>query len=87
MKRFHYLAISLAIIVLDALSKWLVAARIDLHESVAVIPDLFEIVHVRNTGAAFGIGANTDSHLVPMLLNGGAIIVFAVVVVYALRTA
>ena len=87
MKRFHYLAISLAIIALDALTKWLVAARIDLHESIAVIPNLFEIVHVRNTGAAFGIGANTDSHIVPMLLNGGAIIVFAVVVVYALRTA
>ena len=80
-------SISLAIIVLDALSKWLVAARIDLHESITVIPNLFEIVHVRNTGAAFGIGANTDSHLVPMLLNGGAIIVFCVVVVYALRTA
>ncbi|HEY2094262.1 MAG TPA: signal peptidase II [Thermoanaerobaculia bacterium] len=87
MKRLHYLAISLAIIVLDALSKWLVAARIDLHESITVIPNVFEIVHVRNTGAAFGIGANTDSHLVPMLLNGGAIVVFCVVVVYALRTA
>jgi signal peptidase II len=86
-KRLHYLAISLAIIVLDALTKWLVAARIDLHESIAVIPNLFEIVHVRNTGAAFGIGANTDSRLVPMLLNGGAVIVFCVVVVYALRTA
>jgi len=86
-KRFHYLAISLAIIVLDALTKWLVAARIDLHESIAVIPNLFEIVHVRNTGAAFCIGANTDSRLVPMLLNGGAIVVFCVVVVYALRTA
>jgi signal peptidase II len=86
-KRLHYLAISLAIIVLDALTKWLVAARIDLHESITIIPNVFEIVHVRNTGAAFGIGANTDSHLVPMLLNGGAIVVFCVVVVYALRTA
>ena len=87
MKRLHYLAISLAIIALDALTKWVVAARIDLHESITVIPNLFEIVHVRNTGAAFGIGANTDSRLVPMLLNGGAIVVFCVVVVYALRTA
>ena len=87
MKRFHYLTISLAIIAFDALTKWLVAARIDLHESITVIPNLFEIVHVRNTGAAFGIGANTESHFVPMLLNGGAIVVFVVVVVYALRTA
>jgi signal peptidase II len=44
-------------------------------------------VHVRNTGAAFGIGANADSRIIPLLLNGGAIAVFCVVVVYALRSA
>jgi signal peptidase II len=42
---------------------------------------------VLNTGAAFGIGANAESQLVPLLLNLGAIGVFCVVVVYALRTA
>jgi signal peptidase II len=44
-------------------------------------------VHVRNTGAAFGIGANADSALVPLILNIGAIGVFFVVVVYSLRAA
>jgi signal peptidase II len=86
-KRAHYLALSVAVIVLDALTKWLVASRIELHDAITVIPNLFELVHVRNTGAAFGIGANTDSRLIPLLLNGGAIAVFGVVVVYALRTA
>ena len=62
-------------------------ARIDLHESIPLIPNFFQLVHVRNTGAAFGIGANADSRLVPLLLNVGAIAVFCVVVVYALRTA
>jgi signal peptidase II len=87
MKRFHYLAVSLAVIVLDAWTKWLVADRIDTHESVPVIPNFFQLVHVRNTGAAFGIGANAESQLVPLLLNAGAIAVFCVVVVYALRSA
>lgn len=87
MKRAHYVAIALAVIVLDALTKWIVATRIELHDSIAVIPNLFAIVHVRNTGAAFGIGANTDSRFVPLILNGGAITVFIVVVIYALRTA
>ncbi|HET7433611.1 MAG TPA: signal peptidase II [Thermoanaerobaculia bacterium] len=87
MKRFHYLIISIAVIVLDLWTKWLVAARIDLHEAIPIIPNLFQIVHVRNTGAAFGIGANADSRLVPLLLNGGAIAVFCVVVVYAFRSA
>ena len=87
MKRIHYLAISLAVIVLDAVTKWLVATRITLHESVPLIPNLFQLVHVRNNGAAFGIGANAESRIVPLLLNAGAIIVFFVVVAYALRSA
>jgi signal peptidase II len=87
LKRLHYLTISLAIIVADALTKWLVASRIDLHEAVPLIPNLFQLVHVRNSGAAFGIGANAESQLVPLLLNIGAIGVFCIVVVYAMRSA
>ena len=83
MKRFHYLSITLVIIILDAWTKWLVSKSIDLHESIPLIPNLFQLVHVRNTGAAFGIGANAQSQIVPLLLNIGAIGVFCVVVVYA----
>ena len=87
MKRIHYLVISLVVLVLDVWTKWLVATHISLHETISLVPNLFEIVHVRNTGAAFGIGANSDSQLVPLLLNAGALAVFVVVVVYAIRTA
>ena len=87
MKRAQYLTISLVIVVLDAITKWLVASRIELHESIPLIPNLFQLVHVRNTGAAFGIGANAESQIVPLLLNVGAIGVFCIVVVYALRSA
>jgi signal peptidase II len=81
------MAISAVVIILDIWTKWLVLARIDLHEAIPVIPNFFQLVHVRNTGAAFGIGANASSSLVPLLLNAGAIAVFCVVVVYALRSA
>ena len=87
MKRIPYLTLSLAIVVLDAWTKWLVSMRIDLHDAVSLVPDFFQLVHVRNTGAAFGIGANAQSRLIPFLLNVGAIGVFVVVVVYAWRTA
>lgn len=87
MKRLHYLAISAVIIVFDIWTKWLVTAQIDLHEAIPVVPNLFQLVHVRNTGAAFGIGANAESQIVPLLLNAGAIGVFCIVVVYALRSA
>jgi signal peptidase II len=87
LKRVHYLIISAVVILLDLWTKWLVVQRIDLHEAVPVIPNFFQLVHVRNTGAAFGIGANASSRIIPLLLNLGAIAVFCVVVVYALRSA
>lgn len=87
MKRLPYILLALAIIVLDIITKQMVLARFYLHESYDVIPGLFRLVYVRNTGAAFGIGAQSDSALVPLLLNVGAIAVFFIVVVYSLRTA
>jgi signal peptidase II len=87
LKRIHYLVLAAAVIILDLWTKALVLARIDLHETIPVIPHFFQLVHVRNTGAAFGIGANAASRIVPLLLNLGAIAVFCVVVVYALRSA
>jgi signal peptidase II len=86
-QRIYYIGLAVAIIILDIWTKALVLARIDLHETIPVIPNFFQLVHVRNTGAAFGIGANASSRLVPFLLNAGAIAVFCVVVVYALRSA
>ena len=87
MKRVHYLILSAAVILLDIWTKSLVLSRIQLHEAISIIPNFFQLVHVRNTGAAFGLGANASSKLVPVLLNVGAIAVFCVVVVYALRSA
>lgn len=86
MKRLQYLTLSAVIIVLDIWTKMLVLAKIDLHEAIPVIPNFFQLVHVRNTGAAFGIGANASNDLVPFLLHGGAIAVFIVVLAYAFRT-
>lgn len=86
MRRLQYAVLSLLIIVVDAYTKWLVTKNFDLNESRSVIPDFFQLVHVQNTGAAFGIGANSASRFVPMLLNFGAIGVFTIVAVYSFRS-
>ena len=44
-----------AVLVLDQLTKYVVEARIRLHEVITVIPGFFNLTHVRNKGAAFGI--------------------------------
>ncbi|HVT44114.1 MAG TPA: signal peptidase II [Thermoanaerobaculia bacterium] len=87
LQRLRYLVLSAIVIALDAFTKSMVIERIPLHTSIPVIADFFQLVHVRNTGAAFGIGANASSPLVPLLLNFGAIAVFILVVVYSFRTA
>jgi signal peptidase II len=85
LKRLPYIALALAVIALDAFTKWLILTNLAIHSSIPVIEGFFQIVHVRNTGAAFGIGANSDSAIVPLILNGGAIVVFFIVVMYSLR--
>ena len=87
MRRIHYLLLSALVIAFDAFTKWLVLKKFDIHEALPVIPNFFQLVHVRNTGAAFGIGANAASPIVPMMLNIGAIAVFIVVVIYSFRSA
>ena len=87
MRRFPYILLALLVVTLDAITKWMILTNLSIHSAVPVIPGFFQIVHVRNTGAAFGIGANSGSALVPLLLNAGAIVVFVLVVIYSIRAA
>ena len=84
MHRASYLAITVAIIVLDLVTKGWILQNFAIYDRREVIPNFFNLVHVRNTGAAFGIGAGTG--VMPTILTLGAMIVFGVVAVYAWRT-
>lgn len=60
---------ALGVVVLDRLTKLLVMDRLELGESVTVIPGFFDLAHVRNTGAAFGMLAMMDdAYRVPFLV-------------------
>jgi signal peptidase II len=60
MRKYHFL-IALLVVLLDRASKWLVATNIRLHDSIVVIPGFFRLTHVQNTGAAFGLFADSSS--------------------------
>lgn len=60
MRKYHFL-IAVLVVMLDRVSKWLVAANISLHDSVPVLPGFFRITHVQNSGAAFGLFAESSS--------------------------
>ena len=47
-------ALIAGIVLVDQVTKLLVRAEIPLHDSITLVPGLLNLVHVRNTGAAFG---------------------------------
>lgn len=65
------LAVAAVVLVADQVTKWAIVASIGYQDRVAVVGDLFQLWHVRNTGAAFS------------LFEGG-LVLFIVVTVLAL---
>jgi signal peptidase II len=47
--------IPVIVVGLDQISKWVVAAAMDLHQSVAVLGDWLRITYILNPGGAFGV--------------------------------
>ncbi|MCR5481657.1 MAG: signal peptidase II, partial [Clostridia bacterium] len=74
-----YYIILAAVIALDQLVKFVVRASLAVSESIPVIPGIFHITYVRNTGAAFSIFAGHRLLLIalPVLLIVGIIIFIA----------
>lgn len=60
MRKYHILIAGL-IVLLDQLTKGLVAQKITLHDSIDVVPGLFRLTHVQNQGAAFGLFSDSPS--------------------------
>ena len=60
--------IALVVIVADQVTKYLVTTFIPLHRGVEIIPGFANLVHVRNPGAAFGLLADSTSHLRSLFL-------------------
>jgi len=65
----RFLLVSLAVLALDQWTKWLVETRIPAHSSIEIVPGLFHLSHVQNTGVAFGrFAANGDALLTRLLV-------------------
>lgn len=60
MRKYHILIATL-VVVLDRLTKWIIAQNIMPNDSVDVIPGLFRLTHVQNQGAAFGLFSDSPS--------------------------
>ena len=72
--RKYFFFIAAAVLLLDRLAKWSVASKIPLHDSITVIPGCFHLTHVENTGAAFGLFAESTAQW-----KVGALVSFSVI--------
>lgn len=66
--RRYLLLISAVVFALDAFTKRLVKAEVPLYSSVDLIPGLFRITHLENTGAAFSLFADSSGPWASRLL-------------------
>jgi len=55
--KLRYLFVSLAVLVADQWTKWLVELHLPDHGAEPLLPGLLNLTHVRNTGVAFGLFA------------------------------
>lgn len=84
-RRLPYLLLALGVVVLDQATKALVVAKIPLYTTIPVIRGFFDLTHLQNTGAAFGVLASAGSAR-PLLVTLLALAVFACVLAWSLTT-
>jgi signal peptidase II len=77
--RWIHLGIALAAILLDRITKIMIERMLPTNDFVNVIPGLFQITHVHNRGAAFGLFSDSSSEWRSVLLIGFSTVALAVV--------
>ncbi len=60
MRAFMFMLVAAAVILLDQLTKTWVLRNLPLYQHITVIPSFFNLTHITNTGAAFGLLAGDE---------------------------
>ena len=78
-KYYLLLAVATLVVIIDQVSKYIIVAHIGLYESITVIPGFFNIVHVQNPGAAFGLFSQQAPMIRNIVLIGASVIAMGVI--------
>jgi signal peptidase II len=83
-RKYWILAVTVpAVFIIDQLTKWLILTRMEIGERIVIIPGFFDIVHFRNTGAAFGLFSGMSAEVrAPFFYAVAAIAVVVLVLMY-----
>jgi signal peptidase II len=74
------------LLILDQASKSWVAAKLGLYETIKVIPGFFNVTHVRNKGAIFGVFNHLPGNTMALLLLALSLLAFFLVLAYFIKT-
>ena len=76
-----HLLVAALVLVLDRVSKWIVAKDIAMHDNIKVMGGFFYLTHVENRGAAFSLFADSPSQW-----KMGMLVVFSIVALMVVLT-
>ena len=85
-KYLFLFVISIALIVIDQYTKFMITLHIPLNYSMNVVAGFLNFTHIRNSGVAFGIFSEENSELKPYLLIFVSIIAIIGILVIFLQT-
>ncbi len=85
--RIFYLLLAVVVFLLDQASKAMVVYSLPPGITRRVIPGLFNLTHLRNRGAAFGLFADGNSTVVSAFLIGFSVVALVLVVTLLVRGA
>ena len=85
-KNAPYLALILGLALLDQVTKAVIAGAVELYRVIPVIPGFFNITHIHNSGAIFGILSGSGKLPVFLLLTGASLFALGFVVTYFVKT-
>lgn len=80
-----FLFIAGLIIITDQIVKFLIKSTLHLYEKIDIIKGFFQIKHIRNSGAVWGLFSKTPNSLIPKLITLFSIIALIIVVFYFLK--
>ena len=79
------LIVFLVVIALDQSTKLMIQQTLPLHKTVEIIPGFFNLIHVRNTGGAFGIFGGEKGPVGSVLFVVASLVAVGILVVLFLR--
>lgn len=75
-KDLYFFGIAIFVMVIDQLTKFVVRKYVPIGEEITLIPHVFSITYVKNTGALFGLfkDSTTTIAMISVIVMGGVII-------------